>query len=100
RNSSGDLVLNGAGASVVLRKPVVYQEIGGRRRQVSGDYRTLGRSTVGFKLAAYDRHNRLVIDPVLESISYSTYLGGLFAQGNGIAIDRSGNAYITGGTSG
>src|SRR5713101_6136271 len=40
--------------------------------------------------------NPLVIDPVL---SYATYLGGLNEDfGLGVAVDGSGNAYITGET--
>lgn len=40
------------------------------------------------------------IDPTGSELVYSTYLGGSgFEQGSGIAIDSSGNAYITGQTS-
>jgi len=51
---------------------------------------------VGFQVGAYDTSKPLVIDPVL---SYSTYLGGSGGDsGNGIAVDASGDAYITGWT--
>src|ERR1035438_5361552 len=51
---------------------------------------------VPFWTGAYDRNKRLVIDPVL---SYATFLGGAnFDQGNGIAVDSAGNAYIIGET--
>jgi len=50
----------------------------------------------GFTVASYDKSYPLVIDPVLE---YSTYLGGSgYDVGNGIAVDDSGNVYITGET--
>jgi hypothetical protein len=51
---------------------------------------------VGFQIAAYDISKPLIIDPVLE---YSTYFGGSHRdQGESIAVDKDGNAYITGWT--
>ena len=51
---------------------------------------------VGFAVAAYDTSRPLIIDPEL---SYSTYLGGSGRdQGNGIAVDTAGSAYVTGST--
>ena len=48
----------------------------------------------GFHVASYDRRYPLIIDPVLV---YSTYLGGSsLDRGYDIAVDTSGNAYITG----
>ncbi len=52
--------------------------------------------TVGFEVAGYDPNKPLVIDPVL---AYSTYLGGSdFDAGTSIAVDSTGNAYVTGET--
>ena len=48
----------------------------------------------GFEVAAYDRQSPLVIDPVL---SFSTYLGGTdWDEARAVALDSSGQAYITG----
>jgi hypothetical protein len=51
----------------------------------------------GFQVASYNKKYPLIIDPVLV---YSTYLGGSSSDiGNDIAVDGSGNTYITGYTS-
>src|SRR6202020_622838 len=50
----------------------------------------------GFKIGRFDRRKQLVIDPVLL---YSTYLGGNGRDAaSGIAVDSSGNAFVTGDT--
>ena len=97
----GNLVFQAAAGRIIQRSPVVYQEIGGIRREIAGRYVLRGKTRVGFQVAAYDRTKPLVIDPVLI---YSTYLGGSGGGsdggegGRGIAVDASGNAYVTGFT--
>jgi len=49
-----------------------------------------------FEIASYDASNTLIIDPV---INFSTYLGGTGDdRGYGVAVDGSGNVYISGYT--
>jgi hypothetical protein len=92
--ANGDLVLTTAAGDLVQPRPVVYQTVDGKRQLVEGRYAKLGAREIGFTLGKYDRNRELVIDPVLL---YSTYAGGsLYDSGNAIAIDSSGNAYITG----
>jgi uncharacterized repeat protein (TIGR01451 family) len=75
---------------------VIYQEVEGVRREVEGGYYLKDGQHVGFWLGAHDVSRPLVIDPVL---AYSAYLGGSSdEQGSGIAVDGSGNAYVTGYT--
>jgi len=90
----GDLVLHTAAGPIHQRKPVIYQDIDGVRREVQGGYRLANSRQVSFRLAAYVASQPLIIDPVL---SYSTYLGGSASDwGAGIAVDTAGNAYVTG----
>ena len=96
----GDLVLTmGSGAApaaVRLAKPVLYQLVGGARRDVAGAFSLLGPARVGFRVGAYDPTLPLVIDPTLVA---STYVGGSGADaGYAIAVDRAGSTYVTGST--
>lgn len=92
----GDLVQKVAGGEVVLRKPNLYQEVNGARRAIQGAYELRTQHRVGFQIGDYDTTRPLVIDPVLV---YSTYLGGSMGdEGQGIAVDGTGNAYVTGYT--
>ena len=99
-DSSGDLVLNTNAGEIRQSKPMVYQEAGGVRREISGEYVLKGKRRVGFRLGDYDATKPLVIDPV---ISYSTLLGGsgggassFGSSANGIATHTAadGNVYV------
>ncbi|MDP8981610.1 MAG: SBBP repeat-containing protein [Acidobacteriota bacterium] len=96
----GDLLLRVPDGEVRQHKPVVYQESDGTRQAVEGQYVRTGNRSVGFKLGKYDASRPLVIDPRLN---YSTFLGGPSIGGAqdqalAIAVDSSGNAYVTGWT--
>src|SRR6266571_788170 len=92
---SGDLVLGTYSGDVTLKKPVAYQERDGKRIDVPLRYVVAGNE-LRFDVSSYDRRRTLVIDPMLN---YSTYLGGGSDDlAWAIALDASGNAYITGET--
>ena len=92
-DENGDLVMHIGGTDIHQRKPLIYQEIGGARRELAGGY-VLKGSQVGFEVAAYDASRSLVIDPVLV---YSTFLGGSeIDEGAGITVDDLGSVYVTG----
>jgi len=105
----GDLIIHLNDGDVRFHKPIVYQADpapapssaglppGTRRSSlVEGRYALTASNQVRFVLGPYDHSRLLVIDPVL---SYSTYLGGSVGDvAYGIAVDSSGDAYLTGST--
>jgi hypothetical protein len=94
--STGNLVLETTTGEVKLQRPFAYQGTGKQKRQVTVRYIALGKNEFGFRVAGYRRSETLTIDPVL---SYSTYLGGTGGDiAYGIAVDNSGDAYVTGTT--
>ena len=103
--STGELIVRSGAGAVRWRKPVLYQDAGGRRRVIGGAYEIRAPKLVGFRVGPYDRKRPLVIDPVLM---YSTYLGGSGAENStgvsadnrksAITVDAAGNAYVTGNT--
>jgi hypothetical protein len=90
---SGDLLIHLASRSLTFQRPVSYQEIEGQRREVESRYRLQG-GRVGFALAAYDRSQPLVIDPLL---TLSSYLGGDgFDTVSDVAANAGGDIYASG----
>ncbi|SLM48094.1 conserved exported protein of unknown function [Nitrospira japonica] len=89
----GDLRLH-AGKALQLQRPRAFQDKNGAREEISAHYILTDNQEVSFEVGAYDRSRPLIIDPTLV---YATYIGGSNADyGYSIAIDVSGNAYITG----
>ena len=99
-NHQGELEIGFGYKKARFSKPVAFQEKNGKKEYVQVAY-ALDKDSYGFKVGMYDRSLPLTIDPTF-SLVYSTYLGGngeLGESGEGIAVDSSGNAYITGFTS-
>jgi hypothetical protein len=95
-NPQGELVVSLNGGDIIQHPPVVYQNVGATRREISGRYKLLDAHTATFALGSYDHSLPLVIDPIL---GYSTYFGGNKGDtAYAIAVDTNGCAYIAGGT--
>jgi uncharacterized repeat protein (TIGR01451 family) len=97
-DAEGDLLFQVGSGELRLRKPLVYQEVGGSRKLVEANYVLKSKDHVGVQVAAYDSTRPLIIDPVLV---YSTYVGGSGAEiSHGIAADPGtpGIVYVTGET--
>jgi hypothetical protein len=111
--ATGELVVDTGSGDLRLHKPVIYQRrvaqpasfFDAPNRLVDGRFVLKGRDRVAFEIGSYDPSQALVIDPTLV---FSTYLGGTVPTGTmantndesygGIAVDSSGNAYVTGDT--
>ncbi len=95
----GALRVSTSSGTVLLRRPVVYQQTVSGRRAVDAAYRILAGKRVGIRVGRYDTRRPLVIDPVLE---FATYLGGQesnYSEGiHGVALDPEGNIVVAGNT--
>ena len=101
-NDAGQLEVETPAGVLQDDKPYAYQEVEGRRVEISAAY-SLDRTSAGgphrygFALGSYDRSKPLVLDPAV--FVYAGYIGGSSDDfGDGIAVDSSGNAYVTGYT--
>jgi hypothetical protein len=96
QDGNGELVFKMSDGEIRWHKPLVYQETDGMKQKIAAHYAITDTNRVGFELGKYDASRPLYIDPLI----YSTYLGGRGVnEGLGIAVDNSGNAYVTGYTS-
>jgi len=98
RLEQGSLVAETDLGAVTFAAPRAWQDIAGTQRPVQAAY-TLDGQGYGFQLGPHDPHAAVVIDPDLQA----TFLGG--NDGNwdipmALAIDGSGNVYVTGYTAG
>jgi hypothetical protein len=96
-NPEGQLEVTAPAGSIVDDAPITYQEAGGRRVVVPSSYVVRNGAGYGFEVGPYDRSRPLVIDPAV--LINAGFIGGSGGDdGDGIAVDASGAAYVTGTT--
>ncbi len=114
----GDLVINlKGGATLVQKKPKVYQVVNGDRVSVDGGFRVEGPEATpsrngmrnlasaqpdemvyGFDIGSYDRSLPVVIDPVIMYADYLELGGAGEDYAMAIDVDSAGCAYMAGYT--
>jgi hypothetical protein len=96
-DSQDELVLKLGDREILQPKPLIYQVVGGTRKEIAGAYKILDAHTVVFAVGKYDPALPLVIDPIL---SYATYFGGTSGETAwAVAVNpNDGSVYIAGQT--
>lgn len=96
-SGSGDLITRVAEFTFTEQRPVIYQEVEGRRVVCDGRFHLDG-DAVGFEIEDYDCSLPLIIDPVSDLV-WSTLLGGAEDDvAYGVAVDSTGCSYVVGHT--
>lgn len=89
-DESGELILHTEAGELRQSEPVLYQEIEGQRRSVSGGWVALANGQAAFQVGDYDPQVALVIDPALH------YFSDPGAISTSVAVDDQGFPYVTG----
>jgi uncharacterized protein (TIGR03437 family) len=92
-DARGDLVLHASAVEIRQSKPVAYQMVAGRKRDVAVSYRLDNAGHARFHLGPHDSKRDLVIDPTLV---FDNQFGASGSAATAVALDTQGNVYVTG----
>ncbi len=95
-NPDGSLNIRYPIGNLTESAPIAWQEKNGQRKPVTVAFALNSEQELGFKLGSHDPALPVWIDPTL---SWNTFLGGNGLYGDfgiAIAVDGSGNIYVTG----
>ncbi|HMS43378.1 MAG TPA: SBBP repeat-containing protein, partial [Pyrinomonadaceae bacterium] len=98
--ADGNLLIHTPAGIIKQNKPFSFQETDGAKQEIESRF-IIEQSKIKFQIGDYDRSKPLVIDPTvsLNNLAFSTFLGSFGDDiSNDIAVDASGNTYITGRT--
>ncbi len=95
-DDKGNLTLRMTNSEIIQPAPIIYQEVDGQRKGITGRFRLHDSNRVKFEIDNYDKSRELVIDP---KIIYASYHGGSADDRiNDVAVDANGNAFVVGQT--
>ncbi len=106
-DAEGNLLIHTSAGVIKQRKPVSYQEINGKRKEIESSFvirnpkSETRNQIVGVIVEDYDDTKELIIDPTLDlnKLAASTYLGGqMIDVASTVQVDSQGNVYVVGTT--
>jgi len=94
-SKDGEIIIQTGLVELKLSKPIAWQEKNGKKLPVEVSYKLIGKKRYSFVVVKANPSLPLMIDPLLAS----TFIGGIYwEEAFAIAIDSSGNVYVTGET--
>jgi hypothetical protein len=91
----GNLKIATTAGNVELLKPVVYQEVRGRRQTIESSYRLNGNK-VRFNVGKYDPTLPLIIDPTLNYSFVAITFARSSEYAESVAMSTAGDVYVVG----